>query len=913
VSRRARVETAHRATPAEVPLSTKQSPEIPRPPALPRIEAPPPSGVETAPPPSTVSTAFAYKLADFQVNRPAIPLLVAILITIGAAFFARKLTLQTGFEALLPENRPSVLELHRVAARTAGVSTLMIVMEGGPGTSKESLRKLGDALVPELEKVGPPWVGSVEDGVHDVLRFFKPRAGLLADKEKLQKVYDDVEARFQYEVQKEAGTLLDENEPPPPLDAAQIRKTLGVQESTEKLYPDGYYQSQDGKTLVVAIRSKVMGTDLDQGSAAIRKVTEVVERINPKSFDPGITWGMSGDLKSGNEEFRQVNEDLTDVGILGSIFITSVVFLYYLRLRTLIAMLLTIAVGVTWTFGVSQLLVHHLNMATGFLFTIIAGNGINFSVIYMARFLEARRRGASLQDGVRIAHRETWLPTLTAGCAAAASYGSLMITEFRGFRDFGMIGSVGMVLCWIASYWTLPSILAVMERIAPIAGKATGAPPSSFDVAVGPLSRALGRMRKLTRSGIAFGKPFAWLVPLAPRAIFTGGVALALVGLVATVVYVRNDPMQYDMRKLRNKETSRAEDSARNDKAMAITRYVGSSGMAILVDRPEQVPALRDELYKRRDAAPADKKPFKDVYALQDYVPSDQEAKIPILLKLKERVLRAKKRGVISEEDWNRLKDYLPPDDLKPFGIADLPVGLARMFTETDGTRGRIVYIEPTNPEAVDDAHYLLRWADAYRETKLPDGSVIKGSGRAVIYADMWAAVLDDVPPAVLFSFGAVVLVVIVAFRAGRAALAVLAALVVGILWMLGLLGAMKVKPHFLNFIALPITFGIGVDYAVNIVERYAREGAGGAVSAVANTGGAVILCSMTTTLGYLALVSSMNEGVSSMGLAAVLGEVSCLLAAVIVLPAGLVWLDRNLPKGARSTLSLHPPRPSRV
>jgi hypothetical protein len=69
----------------------------------------------------------------------------------------------------------------------------------------------------------------------------------------------------------------------------------------------------------------------------------------------------------------------------------------------------------------------------------------------------------------------------------------------------------------------------------------------------------------------------------------------------------------------------------------------------------------------------------------------------------------------------------------------------------------------------------------------------------------------------------------------------------------------------------------------------------------------------MTTTLGYLALLWSMNEGVRSLGQAAVLGEISCLLAAVIVLPAGLWWLDRNLPKGARSTLSLKPPRTSQA
>jgi uncharacterized protein len=883
-------------------------PDIPRPPALPRLEPPPPSAREVAPPPSTVSTAFAYKLADFQVNRPGLPLLMAVLITAISIFFAKKLTINTGFEALLPENRPSVIELHRVAKQTAGVSTLFVVLEGGPSTPNTALRKAADALVPEIEKIGPKYIGSVEDGVHDVVKFLGPRAGLFVESEALQKVHDTIENRYEYEVNKAAGTLLDDNGPPP-LDPKEIRKTLGVNEGLEQQFPDGYYESQDGKTVVVAIRSKVLGTDLVNGTAAIKAVTDVVKNANLKQYDPGITWGMSGDLKSGNEEFRAVNEDLTDVGQLGIALITGVVFLYYLRFRTLIAMLLTIAIGVGWTFGITYFLIGHLNMATGFLFTIVAGNGINFAIIYMSRFLEARRRGASLQDGVRIAHRETWLPTLTAGCAAGASYASLMITEFRGFRDFGMIGSVGMVLCWIATYLALPSILAVMERIAPIKHKPAGAPPSSIDVALTPLNR----LRRLTRSGIAFGKPFAALIPIAPRAVTIVGVALAVAGIVGTVVYVRNDPMEYDMRKLRNKATARAEDSARSAKAEKITKYVGASGMAILVDKPEQVESLREELYKRRDAAPEGKKPFKRVYALQDLVPADQVSKIPLLLKLKDRVTRAHKRGLIPEDDWKKIQPFLPPDDLKPFDIQDLPVAAARMFTEVDGTRGRIVYIEPTRPELIDDAHYLLRWADSYRETKLPDGAKIKGSGRAVIYADMWAAVIDDVPPAVLFSFGGTVLVVIIAFRAGRAAIAVIGALLVGIGWMLGLLVLAKVKLHFLNFIALPITFGIGVDYAVNIVERYVREGAGGAVSAVANTGGAVILCSMTTTLGYLALLKSMNEGVSAMGAAAVLGEVSCLLAAVIVLPAGLWWIDRNLPKGARSTLSLHPPRPSRV
>jgi predicted RND superfamily exporter protein len=97
------------------------------------------------------------------------------------------------------------------------------------------------------------------------------------------------------------------------------------------------------------------------------------------------------------------------------------------------------------------------------------------------------------------------------------------------------------------------------------------------------------------------------------------------------------------------------------------------------------------------------------------------------------------------------------------------------------------------------------------------------------------------------------------------------------------------VKLNFLNFAALPITFGIGVDYAVNVVQRYRADGSRDILGALRTTGGAVVLCSLTTTLGYLALLGSANRAIRSLGLIAVVGEVSCLLAAVTVLPA--LWL----------------------
>jgi predicted RND superfamily exporter protein len=101
-------------------------------------------------------------------------------------------------------------------------------------------------------------------------------------------------------------------------------------------------------------------------------------------------------------------------------------------------------------------------------------------------------------------------------------------------------------------------------------------------------------------------------------------------------------------------------------------------------------------------------------------------------------------------------------------------------------------------------------------------------------------------------------------------------------------------KINFLNFIAVPITFGIGVDYAINIVNRWRLDGAGSVIHTVRETGGAVVLCSLTTTLGYLALLKSINAAVRSFGLAAVIGEVTCILAALVVLPAVLIMIDRR-------------------
>jgi predicted RND superfamily exporter protein len=151
-----------------------------------------------------------------------------------------------------------------------------------------------------------------------------------------------------------------------------------------------------------------------------------------------------------------------------------------------------------------------------------------------------------------------------------------------------------------------------------------------------------------------------------------------------------------------------------------------------------------------------------------------------------------------------------------------------------------------------------------------------------------------DGPLASLLAFVGVVLTVLVLFRGRMATPFVLASLLMGVLWMLALCMALRIKINFVNFIAFPITFGIGVDYAVNVMARFVGDGGRDVGGAIRGTGGAVSLCSATTVIGYSSLLVAKNLGLFYFGFLAVLGELTCLSVAVVVLPAALLWWRRG-------------------
>ena len=137
----------------------------------------------------------------------------------------------------------------------------------------------------------------------------------------------------------------------------------------------------------------------DQEKDQFRKdVEKIVADTNPRSFHPSMQVNYTGNFITSSEEYNAIVNDLMHVGGWGITGVFAAVFFFFLRFRAVGCMIGTVAISLIWTFGLTRVTIGYLNSSTGFLFSIIAGNGINYSIMYMARYIEDELRKLSESD-----------------------------------------------------------------------------------------------------------------------------------------------------------------------------------------------------------------------------------------------------------------------------------------------------------------------------------------------------------------------------------------------------------------------------------------------------------------------------------------------------------------------------------
>ena len=592
----------------------------------------------------------------------------------------------------------------------------------------------------------------------------------------------------------------------------------------------------------------------------IGKDTQLIEAVEPilaaaMAEHPAVQVGMAGDVISSRAEQRSILFGMLTATALTIGLVVAGLLAYYRSPAGVAALSWSLAVGTMTTFMVTRLTIGHLNLATAFLASIVVGNGINFGIMLLARYFEALRAGPSAHEPLALAIGDTLHGTLAAALTACVAYLSLIATDFRGFRDFGYIGGIGMLLCWISAYTVLPASLVWVQR--------RGWLHATPEPSVGP-----------------------WLSRMLPQRV--GGViaATSVVMVVASGIawhYLTHDPYEANFQNLRS-DGAEIEHERHWMHEVDVAFGQGISG-GFVIGAPDRDTAhkLFVELRTLDEGRSREEKLFSRVNALDEGIPADQSKKLAILDDIRTliddpRMQRAPPR------ERALYKKVRPPEHLRPLTDADIPAALAWPFTEVDGSRGKLLLAMPGWGYQIWNAHDLVRWVDQVRALHLGHDTLLGGS--AFVFADMLRMVEHDGPKATLVATLGALLVVLVMVGAGAHGRVTMLCGISGTILMLAAVSLLGLRVNFLDFVALPITIGIGIDYAVNICARHRLDPSRGARHALATAGGAVFLASYTTIIGYGSLLLSSNKGIRSFGTAAIIGEITCLIVALVVAPA---------------------------
>jgi predicted RND superfamily exporter protein len=807
----------------------------------------------------SVADAKAQAPRGIMERHPKLILAAVLLSGAVGVFLASRLQLRTAFSELLPSNDPGVVALARTQKRMGDMSLLLVGIHSPDPAANE---RYAAALTDRIRHLPDGVAALAAYHIRDVRDFFETNKWLYVGETDLE----DIRDRLRKEVSRRKNPLFvdlggDDQEP-----IDQMQKRIAGNERLDTRFPDGLFATADKQYMWVAALPPGGLFVEHAGEDLWNAVNRLIAEDPPSRYHPEMRVNPSGPVATALASRRAIERDILSVTITCLIVVALSIGLYFRRPRAIPLIGIPAVVGAVLAFAVAEVAFGYLNSSTAFLGSIIIGNGINYAIVLMSRYEEERARGFDAGRAMNAAVTGTWRATAVAALSASAAYASLTVTSFRGFSQFGVMGATGAVFCWIATYTALPAMLVLLDRSKP-AGH-VGRPPVRLD-----------------RLGSVIARGFKPML-----AFFAVATAVAVFG----ATHFLKDPFEYDFRKL-NAKLESTDEVKQFNKRMDGLFGRWPSPTVVLADDLSEVEALRQTI-RRQDAEHArTTKPGRlvigqiaNIWDLLPGPPDVQKRKLSLLANIR-KMVHDPALEILNEKERAQLAQINPPDTLHELGPMDLPAIARRPFTEVDGTVGRVVLVYPVEKGlSVWDGRALLEIAAVLQHLQISPTKEIETSGAAVVFGAMIRSVLHDGPIATLASLLAVLVIISLIIRPARAALMAICTLLVGVLWMVGAAGWSGVHVTFLNFIALPITFGIGAEYALNVVTRYREDG--DILKAVTSTGAAVALCSWTTIVGYGSLLAARNQALQGFGAMAILGEVACLLAAITALPAAVKW-----------------------
>ncbi len=805
----------------------------------------------------SVSPEIYGRYVTWVTNNLRIAAFVALAVLAPCGLLAGRyfMDVHAGLDELLPDNAPSARALREIHARVGGVANLFVIaMSDAPDINRRFITELGQRL--RAREI--PQARSIQDNVRTERQWLRDHAALLIPSERFDPLMAKVDAAIRASRDAANPLFVDLSDETPAQAWDRVSADLDRESLAHDRFPNGYMETPDGHDVVLAITLR--GSDVDVGpSQALLTAVRTEAHDLQRAYPSNLRVAYNGEVVNLPEEHDAILADVSLSSLLVAVVVGGLIVAYYRSFRGVVAVLLGLYPGLIVTFALGRLSGSYLNSNTAFLGSIIAGNGINYPLLFLA-YYRAQPLRVSRAAAIAVAGRQSLPGTLAAAATASAAYAGLAAASFRGFSQFGWLGGIGMITTWAATYVMMPMTIGWLDP------PRQATTETLFQRSVG----AFFNRRKLSRA-VALG------VILVVAGLASVGARRAL----------HEGAFDTNLLNLRNTQSLRS-GGASWDATISRVFGVWLNPVVALVDNPAQREIVADRL---RHAMVTSPHPVAErVETIAEYAPDPlvQAARIARLQRL-HNDLADVPRAQIPERARPYIDTWLAPENLLEITPADVPSGLRRSFAELNGQTDRTVLLFPSLRINYNDARNVLRFANVLTRVRLPAGTV---TGGAFLFMAEIVRLLRTEAPRVGITVCILVAAVLVPIfwrRPARVPLVVGTVAVVAVAAQ-AVMFALGVRLNMLNFAALPVTIGVGADYAVNLLsatdalETDAR-------GACARMGGAILLCSMTTVVGYITLLLAHSGALRSFGWAAVLGEIMAVTTVLLILPQ---WLPER-------------------
>ncbi|MGE4220592.1 MAG: MMPL family transporter, partial [Alphaproteobacteria bacterium] len=573
-------------------------------------------------------------------------------------------------------------------------------------------------------------------------------------------------------------------------------------------------------------------------------------------------------------------------------------------LRLVLAVLVTLVTGLIWTAAFAAVAIGSLNLLSVAFAVLFIGLAVDFGIHFSLRVREEVDSGQPVSDALSAATVGVGGALTLCAIAAAIGFYAFLPTDYRGLAELGLISGTSMVIALLLNLTLLPALIAIMPP---------RARPRRLGAVINGIERTVRRRHKgIVLGACALGIAAAFAAPGVHFNFDPLNLKDPTSESVQTAMELRADPksttltiavltpgMEEATRLASRLATLPEVDhvvtpasfvpsdqdeklATIQDMALILMPVVAPPSVAVAPTSGEDEAAL--QAFRQKLAAAASSAAMPDALRAATVRMESALAAFTAATGGDATALQGLEEGLVGLLP-SLLAQLGQALDAGPVTLADVPESAMGRYIASDGR----VKIDVHPSENLNDIHALRKFVQAVRDVapNATDSPVtLVEAGDAVITAILQASAL---------ALAAIVVLLLVLLGRPTDVLLVLFPLLLAGLWTLATAALLDLPFNFANVIVLPLLLGLGVASGIHLVMRGRAGRAADADPETllrTTTPRAVVFSALTTIGSFGSLAVSSHRGTASMGELLTIAIGFTLVAALLVLPSLLTWLD---------------------